>query len=158
MKMKTHVLSGSLVLSIGLLRASGAQPDGRFDGVWVGTETTQLRSTIPMATQGAGTGTSSFWQTLNKPHPAKIIIAEDGRMLGVAEGHCPGRYTDVQRSGNVISFQAGDCKLEVSLSADGKTLTEKGVAMGDLWTGSGNARYTKRVPMQVTGTFHKQKQ
>ena len=154
--MKTKIFSIPVLLIVSV-SAPGAQADRNFDGVWVGTETTGPRSAIATTTKGAGSGTSNMLQSMSETHRAKIIIAEGGKLLAIAEGNCPGRYTDVHRSGNVLSFQAGDCKLEVSLSADGKTLTEKGNGTKSLATGTGMARYTKQVAVQITGSFSKQK-
>jgi hypothetical protein len=78
----------------------------------------------------------------------------------VADGHCPGRYADVHRSNNTLLLQARDCKLEVTLSEDGKTLTEKGSFMGVIRrtvpTGPTLESHTDFVPVEIVGTFHRQ--
>src|SRR5947207_3974344 len=102
-----------------LLPLSDAQADSRFDGTWVGMETATAPGRIDTDEQ----------KFVPSPHQITIIIAQGGTMLGILGGLCPGRYERVQRAGNTLSFGAKDCFLKVSLSKDGKTLTEQGFCM-----------------------------
>ena len=157
--MRSRVFLAGLLISGTLYSLLAAQPDTRFDGVWVGTETSGIHAAMsgaPSVTGGAGSGTASYMESVRQRLPAKIVIAEGGTMLGVLEGICPGRYVNVRKSGASIAFETGSCKLRVTLSGDGRTLTESGTAMGALWTGSGGVRYTKQVPIEVVGTFHRE--
>jgi len=138
----------SALVSVGLLSACAvqAQPDSRFDGIWVGTEiVTQPFRPKPKVIES---------------RPAQIVIAQGGTLLAVANGHCPGRYADVHRSNNTLLLQARDCKLEVTLSGDGKTLTEKGSSMGVIHrtvpTGPTLERHRDFVTVEIAGTFHRQ--
>jgi hypothetical protein len=139
----------ALVLTAFTVIALAGPPDNRFDGMWIGTETTGPRAATPVAGSGAGTGTASMLESLTQKRPAKISIAKGGTMLAIQEGACLGHSSDIHRSGNVITFQAGDCKCELTLSSDGNTLTEKGSPLST----SGS----KRVATQIMGTFHRQK-
>ncbi len=91
-----------LLLILLLRPAIAALPERRFDGVWVGTETIE-RPFKPRP-------------VVVKKRPAKIIIVEGGTLLAIAEGHCPGRYANVNRSGETLNVSAGDCKLQLILS------------------------------------------
>src|SRR2546421_1043588 len=99
--------------------AIGAQPNNRFDGIWVGMETA-----IPPPKMSSGDE-----KFVPMPKKMKIIIAQGGTLLAIIGGNCPGRYDNVQRTGNALSFGVKDCKLAVRLSQDGKTLTEEGSCM-----------------------------
>src|SRR5213079_269641 len=113
--------------AVALLHSSALAADNRFDGIWVGTETV-----IEQEFHGTLKGEKS-------PHTtsAKIVIAQGGTLLGVLEGYCPGRYNDVKRVGNTIVFHAGNRTGELSLSADGQTLLEKGRVPGEIMIGAG---------------------
>src|SRR5437588_2207873 len=53
--MKIQAFASGLLFSVGLFCASAAQPDTRFDGVWVGTETIAPPfATRPLPNSGAG--------------------------------------------------------------------------------------------------------
>jgi hypothetical protein len=163
--MKTMVLSAGLLLSVGLLSTSAGQPDHRFDGVWVGKETV-------MMVEGPAIGGAKS-DPYPMAHSAKIAIAEGGTMLAVIDGFCTGRYTEIHRSsGSVLVIHGKNNNngrswgSELSLSADGKTLTEKGSIPA---TAKGNAgmredAFAPQAPViylgvntKVTGTFHRQK-
>jgi hypothetical protein len=124
-----------------------APTERKFDGVWVGTETI-LRPFKPQP-------------KVVRKRAAKIIIAEGGTILAVAEGHCQGRYADVHHVNDSLLFQAGDCKLQVSVSADGTTLSEKGVstaAVDEMSTvPRGPVQHREILPVEITGTFHREK-
>ena len=105
--------------SLLLLPLAGAQTDSGFDGTWVGAETATAAGRIDSGEQ----------KFVPSPHRITIIITQGGTMLGILGGICPGRYEHVQRAGNTLSFGAKDCFLKVSLSKDGKTLTEQGFCM-----------------------------
>ena len=154
--MRSKLTLAGVLISGNLYYLCATQTDTRFDGVWVGTETIGPHAAMSVAPKGAGSGTASMTESLKQKRSAKIVIAKGGTMLAIAEGICPGRYANVRKSGDSIVFEAGDCKLQVTLSGDGRTLTENGTAMNAIWTGSGNARYTKRFPVEVVGTFHRE--
>lgn len=136
--------------------------DNRFDGIWVGTE-----SVMEQEFHGTVRGEKS-------PHnlSAKIVIAQGGTLLGVLEGYGTGRYNDVKRVGNTIVFHAGNRTGQLSLSADGQTLIEKGRVPGYVIIGGSsregalsghrtNFQSSHDIPgvgtADVTGTFHRQK-
>jgi hypothetical protein len=123
-------------VSIGLFLANAtqAQPDTRFDGIWVGSETLEF-----MGTPGT--------------RPAEIAIAKEGKLLRVVKGFYPARYLDVSWSGTTLVFQSADCRSELTLSPDGKTMKENGFATAaKVLRGSG-------VPIKtrLTGRFHRAK-
>jgi hypothetical protein len=90
--------------------------DTRFDGVWVGTETVTYEEMYGTIKAGS----------VARSTPAKIAIAQSGTLLGILEGWGTGRYNDVKRVGNTLVFHAGQRTGQLTLSADGNTLTEKG--------------------------------
>ena len=105
-------------LGTGLVSVFAAQPDQRLDGLWVGTETVMGQEMHGMLKS----------EPIAQSRPAKIAIAQGGTLFGVLEGYGTGRYNDVKRVGNTIVFHAGQRTGQLSLSADGNTLTEKGNA------------------------------
>ena len=136
------------LVGIGLLTcAAQTQADSRIDGIWVGTETVtaQMITWDPKA---------------KKPPPTSaqvtIAIAQGGTLLGKIGGVCPGRFQHVWWKGNVLNFDAHNCKLSVSLSSDGKTLTESGstAQVTGTWSGSGAPSGYKNS--LISGTFHRQ--
>jgi hypothetical protein len=136
---------------LGAICAAQAPPDSRFDGIWVGTETLTPTAKINADEQ----------KRIPGPHRTTIAIAKGATMVGIIDGVCPGRYQQIRRGGNTLTFSAADCHLTVTLSADGKTLTEQGncnrptmwaVRMG---VGSGVWPVTW-VPLRINGTFHRQ--
>jgi hypothetical protein len=119
----TSRMNGKLLLIItitvvALLRSTALAIDNRFDGVWVGTETVLYEERAGIVKIG----------TVPQSKPAKIAIAQGGTLLGVLEGYGIGRYNDVRRVGNTIVFHAGQRTGQLTLSTDGNTLTEKGIA------------------------------
>ena len=157
MNVKTNILFASILLIAGLVCVSAAQPDSRFDGVWVGTETVMR---VDYSILG-GAHSDPYPET----RPSKIAIAQGGSLLGVLEGFGPGRYTDIHRSGNTLVFQAGARKSELSLSADGSTLTERGVVPNTVTLNAGARQgATSGHPSTiqgpgataVTGSFHRE--
>jgi len=154
------------ITSVALLCSTALAVDNRFDGIWVGTESVMWRD--------------FHGSTQSEPYahktPAKIVIAQGGTLLGVLEGYGPGRYNDVKRVGNTIVFHAGNRTGELSLSADGQTLIEKGRVPGELFIGAGaregalsghqrSFQSSREVDIpglakstaEVTGTLHRQK-
>jgi hypothetical protein len=103
-----------LLATATLIPALTARADDRLDGAWEGTEKVSLatRSDCPKP---------NYPTTL----PANIIIA--GSMFAVIKGYGPGRYTNVQKSFGTLVFEVPNTRRGVlTISADGKTLTEKG--------------------------------
>ena len=139
----------TVLVSIGLLLACTvqAQPNTRLDGIWIGTEivTPQQVSWDPKAP---------------KPKPQStqisIAIAQGGTLVGIIGGICPGRFEHVWWTGNTLNFDAHNCKRNVSLSPDGKTLIEHGSGSqvtghwgrSDAPAGYGN--------FEIFGRFHRQ--
>jgi hypothetical protein len=141
----------SAILAISLLSACTvqAQPDRHFDGIWYGTET--------LSSPGAN---SDEQKSVPPPHDIAIAIAQGGTQVGILGGVCPGRYTKVRHSGNTLTFGVADCQLTVTLSPDGKTLTEQGSCrrpttwMVRMGIGSGVWPVTW-LPLQIKGVFHR---
>lgn len=173
--MKTNMLATSLLLSLGLSVASAGQPNPRFYGVWVGTETYEI------PTQGGGPVQKS----------AVIEIGDFGKTLVFGQGLLQGRVEIHPRWGaNTLVFNnvpfggasaglggtvagfgnkfgnsgtfgggygagtgagagaSGRTEGRLVLSADGNTLTE--IAHASL-TGM-----THAVACNISGTFHRQ--
>ena len=153
-------LSVCVLLSIAFV-AMGAQPDRHFDGVWEGTETV-------MKVEGrAFSGKSDPYAENRK---AKIIITANGTLLAIVDGFCPGRYPEVSHSGNTLVFHARNQERswgsELTLSADGNTLTEKGgiPASIQMFAGGRQDAFSPKGPVfygggnaKITGVFHRQK-
>ena len=137
------------LVAIGLSATCFAEtPNSRFDGIWIGTETVTLQPSI--------------WDRTGSKPPSRstnttIAIAQGGTLVGIIGGFCPGRFSVVHRNGNAINFEAGRCKLSVTLSPDGKTLIEKGrdsqIASRDEVTNSA-VDYNN---FQISGIFHRSK-
>jgi hypothetical protein len=145
------VLSCPIVFALAsllLLPLADVQADSGFDGTWVGTETATA----------AGRIDSDEQKFVPSPHRITIIIGRGGTMLGIVGGICPGRYEHVQRAGNTLSFGAKNCFLKVSLSKDGKTLTEQGFCMNvTKWA---DTAYYGRAPnhllqLGINATLHR---
>ena len=125
-----------------------AAPDTRFDGTWVGKED---------ASEPPKSG-SGYERFVPLPKKVTIIIAQNGALVGYLGGNCPGRYENVSRTGNTLTFGAGNCKLTLRLSQDGKTLTEEGTAMIPVQTANTmyHGNYTSIVmPLQLRATLQR---
>jgi hypothetical protein len=125
-----------------------AQPNSRFDGIWSGIENA-------IGPPKMSSGDEKF---IPQPQKITIIIAQGGTLLGIKGGNCPGRYDNVQRGGDTLSFGAGDCKLTVRLSKDGKTLTEEGSSMkvAQMAHTQYHGSYPSIVaPLQLRATLHR---
>jgi hypothetical protein len=99
-----------------VVAASTVRSGQQMDGIWVGTEklTLSTRTDCPKPT---------YEQSMS----AKIIVAQHGSLLGVANGYAPGRYPNLHWSGDTLVFEVPNIrKGELRLSSDGKTLIEKG--------------------------------
>jgi hypothetical protein len=152
-----------MFLGAGLISVFAAQPDQRLDGIWIGTETVMMQEMHGMLKS----------EPIAQSRPAKIAIAQGGTLLGVLEGYGTGRYSDVKRVGNTIVFHAGQRTGQLTLSADGNTLTEKGIApipaiIVNYGSREGALSGAKPRPLTfenkplmtnapVTGVFHRQK-
>jgi hypothetical protein len=151
------------VATLGFVCSTVLAADSRFDGVWIGTESV-------MAQDFHGFQHS---EPFEKKTAAKIVVAQGGTLLGVVEGYGTGRYNDVKHVGNTIVFQAGTRAGQLTLSADGQTLTEKGRVSGSIIIGAGQRQgalsgheksfQSHDIPglakstAEVTGIFHRQK-
>ncbi|HLW34833.1 MAG TPA: hypothetical protein VKS98_04160 [Chthoniobacterales bacterium] len=151
------------IAAFGLLGSTAVAGDNRFDGIWVGTESVMMQEFHGFQRS----------EPFAQKRPAKIVIAQGGTLLGVLEGYGPGRYNDVKRVGNMIVFQAGVRLGQLSLSADGQTMVEKGRVQGSLIMGGGQREgalsghqqnyQSHDIPglakstTEVTGTFRRQK-
>jgi hypothetical protein len=125
-----------LLVSVALLAAFAAQPDQRFDGVWVGTEGYYFLGGV-----GIGTG-------IVVSKNATVIIAQGGSMVAIVGGHFgkPQRFTGHwTKEGLTIYLGEGRTSenktdhITFSLSADGK-LVEKGGARFGLFANILRAR------------------
>jgi hypothetical protein len=138
--------------------AFSARADQRLDGTWVGTENVSLakRTDCPPPS----------YQTNMR---ARIAVAQGGTLLAVVDGYGPGRYTNLRWSGNTLIFEIPNKrKGELQLSADGKTLTEKGSVRRTTTVTSGqrSGAMSGQAPQitgmtacldEITGTFHREK-
>jgi hypothetical protein len=139
-----------IVVVAGLLMlVASASVNQSFDGIWVGAEimTPQLVSWYPRTP---------------KPEPERteitIAIAQGGTLVGIIGGICSGRFQHVWWTGNSLNFDAHNCKRNVSLSSDGKTLIEKGSVaqvLGTWVAASGNGRMQAIRNSLLSGTFHR---
>jgi hypothetical protein len=150
------------IAAFALLRSTALSADTRFDGIWVGTENVNGQEFR---------GGSRVSAAVEKS--AKIAIAQGGTLLAIVEGYGPGRYMDIQHTKNTIIFRAGQRVGQLSLSADGQTLFEKGVIPGFILMNiyqregalSGHQRTLQshdipgleKSTAGVTGTFHRQR-
>ena len=147
-----HALAFLIVIFVGT-QAFAGEPDPRFEGVWKGVETIHI--------------SANLGQVSNAPiqKPAVIAIGDRGKILAVVQGLYPGRYkvlttwSSARRGaplGSRMAFNMfpglirgplhrDQCDLE--LSADGKTLTEYGLA--------GLPGVPHAVFCEITGTFHR---
>jgi hypothetical protein len=118
-----------------------AEPDPRFEGVWVGVETFQVPANL--AQKG---------DTFSKA--TTLAIGESGKILGILDGPFRGRYTVSEQAsgGNTLVFFGGHRASTLLLSRDGNTLTEKGNAHLAAIRGNSNTF----VSSTVTATFHRQ--
>ena len=144
--MKLPVISFACLLATSAMQA---EPNTSVDGIWIGTETATLLiwGSDPKAKRPA-------------PNSAKttIIVAQGGKLVGKIGGVCPGRFEHVRWVGDSLNFDAHYCRLKVTLSPDGKTLTESGLLdqdTGDFHHPATGARPGYRT-FQITGTFHRQ--
>jgi hypothetical protein len=130
---------------------SKAEPNGRFDGIWFGTET--LVPARPVRPHEL--------KDIPPPHDVTFAVSQGGALVGKSGGPCMGRYSRVTRSGDTLSFGAGSCNLKLSLSADGKTLIEQGNCQYPTrWIvrfPTGRTTTAAYLPLQLTGTFHQAK-
>ena len=81
------------LVSIGVSATCFAQaPNSRFDGIWVGTETVTLQQSkwVP----------KSATRTTN----TTIAIAQNGTLVGIIGGFCPGREHEPECGGNECRF------------------------------------------------------
>lgn len=116
--------------------ASGGEIDARFDGRWIGVETFRYRSYRSMPRI----------QTSYIQSTTVIGIVHSGKMFGVLSGFAPGRYeVSPKSSGKTLIFQAPNTKGDtllylgrqrctLTLSADGNTLKEQGIAILNPWS------------------------
>lgn len=170
MKNPSGAILTATLTTVCLMSLFGAQPDQGFDGIWVGTEklTLDKRTDCPKPEH----------ETL----PARIAIAQGGTLVAVVNGYGPGRYAKPQGSSGTLVFEIANRRRgELRLSADGKTLVEKGyvrrtISIGGYFNGPGGASVgggarqgalSGQAPPQmtgmtacldqVTGAFHREK-
>lgn len=148
----------SVFLSAVLLPLFAAQSDQRLDGVWIGTEKLSLVS-----------ARTDCQKPSHETLPAKIAVAQGGSLLAVVEGYAPGRFMNIHWSGDTLVFEiANKRKGELSLSRDGKTLTEKGYVRrtATITSGQRSGAFSGQAPQatgftacvdELTGTFHREK-
>ena len=82
-------------------------------------------------------------------------------MVGIIGGVCPGRYERIHRSGNTLTFGVADCNLTVTLSPDGRTLTEQGTChhatMYAYRRGTGDRWPVSWASLTISGTLYRSK-
>lgn len=113
---KKSILACLLVTFVCILSAVAA--DNRFDGIWIGSESVMGEETHGLLKS----------EPYAQKQPARIAIAQGGTLVGVIEGRGVGRYDNVQHAGNTLVFRSGNRIGQLTLSADGQTMTEKGLA------------------------------
>jgi hypothetical protein len=138
-----------LCISLASVCAVQAQPENHFDAIWYGTETCSSTSKRP-----------DQQKSIPRPHEIVIGIAQGATQVGIMGGVCPGRYKQVRRAGNTLTFGLADCHLTVTLSPDGKTLTEEGKCQRPttymIRMGMGSGVWpVDWVPLQIRGVFHR---
>lgn len=146
-KVKTIVVIGTVIMGFELLSPAYSQADRRFDGTWVGSESARAQRTT--------------WDT-NAPKPqsasfrATITIAQAGKSVNKTGGTCFGQWQHVWWANNAINFSTHDCKIKLTLSPNGKTLTESGsIALSPAHWGRSDAP-AGYGNFELFGTFHRQ--
>ena len=146
-KVKTIVVIGTVLMGFELLSPVYSQADRRFDGTWVGSESATAQRTT--------------WDT-NAPKPqsasfrATITIAQAGKSVNKTGGTCFGQWQHVWWANNAINFSTHDCKIKLTLSPNGKTLTESGsIALSPAHWGRSDAP-AGYGNFELFGTFHRQ--
>src|SRR4051812_1260970 len=82
------------VVGLAINAATAGQPDPRFEGVWVGTETYAIFTTATQSGQST------------QPGQATIVIDPAGMQFGVLGGLGPGKYKlNPKSGGNKIWFE-----------------------------------------------------
>ena len=142
LEMKRKIFAGAVLFTVGLSGVRAGQPDPRFAGVWIGTETYTVY------------GNRDQWAHAPFRELAAIAISQDRKTLGVLRGLGSGRY-DVSPKSNgsklIIHSKAnrvGRNNSTFVLSADGDTVTETGFG---LLPGTPFA-----VTCSIRGTFERQ--
>lgn len=145
------------IIGLSVICIAQAQTDSRFDGIWVGNETLTPASKVSPDVQ----------KRISGPHAITIAIAKGGTLLGIIGGVWTARYEHIRRSGNTLTFSGltfgggTDCHLAVTLSPDGKTLTEQGNCnYPTTWAvrqGGSGSWPVSWVSLQINGIFHKSK-
>jgi hypothetical protein len=137
-----YALFLTFLLVAALPTIANAGSNQRIDGIWVGNETVSLasRTDCPPANYG-------------KSMPAKIAVGQGGSMLAIVAGYGPGRYANLRWSGDTLVFEiANTRKGQLHLSADGKTLIEKGfIRRTASITGGSREGAASGKPFQITG-------
>ncbi len=110
---RPRLILSAFVLVLAMPAARSGQ---QLDGIWVGIEKLSVispRTDCP--------------KPEHESLPAKLAVAQGGSLLAVVDGYGAGRYTNLHWSGDTLVFEISNKrKGELRLSADGKTLTEKG--------------------------------
>jgi hypothetical protein len=137
-----YLLFLTFLLVAALPTIGNAGSNQHVDGVWVGNETVSLASRTDCPPPNYAKST-----------PAKIAVEQGGSLLAVIAGYGPGRYTNLRWSGDTLVFEiANKRKGELRLSADGKTLIEKGFIRRTATSTLGSREgATSGKPFQITG-------
>jgi hypothetical protein len=146
--MQSRFLVAASLFSIVVLSAYAAQAQSgsRFDGIWVGRETTtRLIVSWDPKDKGPSTGRTT-----------QILIAHNGTQVGIIGGFCEGRFQHVRRTGKTLNFAAADCKFSVTLSPDGKTLIENGKVSRTIQWRYGPDIDKEVQNFQISGTFRRE--
>ena len=170
--LKKRSLSIVYVSSLLGTAAFAGDVDPRFEGRWVGSETFQFgysgysagaRNSASSASSNMGVATAGAVSRQTQSVPAILGIADHGKTLGITKGFGKGRYELVpeKSGGNTLAFRmpgtnsdkliyVGRQHCTLTLSADGNTIKESGIAILSVSKGG------EGVSSQVWGTFQRQ--
>ena len=144
---KAIAVIGMVFLDFALLPPAYSQADQRFDGTWVGTETATAQR-LTWDPKAPKPQSASFKTT--------IVVAQGGKLVNKTGGTCFGRWEHVWLANNAINFSTQNCKIKLTLSANGKTLNESGsIALSPAHWGRSDAP-AGYGNFELFGTFHRQ--
>ena len=146
-KVKTIAIIAIILTNFALLLPAYSQADRRFDGTWVGTETATAQQ-VSWDPKAPKPQSASFKTT--------IVVTQAGKSVNKTGGACSGQWEHVWWANNAINFSTRTCKIKLSLSPNGKTLTESGsIALAPAHWGRSDAP-AGYGNFGLFGTFHRQ--
>lgn len=161
----------SLPIALLVSAAFAGEVDPRFDGRWVGSETFQFgmsgnsggANSSSRSSSNTGTAVARALSQQTQTAPAIIGIADHGKTVGVTKGFAKGAYEMVpdKSGGNTLALRmpgtngdklifVGRQHCTLTLSADGNTLKETGIAILSV------SKDGHGTSSQVWGTFKRQ--